>query len=376
MTIGISKVQMEVIMDKQQREEVYEYKKKLFLGNPISGLSAIEFGFDLDKQKNVYHYTDIAGFKSIMENRELWASHIAFMNDESEFFHGKNLFKEHLRAKIKSVSGVEQFILKDTLDRLDNEISGWIMPHSSKDVFSLSFSYSRNSLEMWRGYGRDSGIAIGFDYSLCNNPPEENFKNHDSIQMNQSCGGLCLLRSDQYEALIKKYGDENKVMPRNEVRFFPTAVVYDDDKKSELVEETIKMAMDYFYKFYPKLSERDVSIISDPLLDLIFLICPLLKHKGFEGEAECRLVENYYNDEESYPVEFRIRNGIMLPYIKYKMLDLNCRPITTWPIHEIVVGPGSKQDKVIQSVKYFLEKKDMKDLADKVVASDIPYVET
>lgn len=51
MTIGISKVQMEVIMDKQQREEVYEYKKKLFLGNPISGLSAIEFGFDLEKQK-------------------------------------------------------------------------------------------------------------------------------------------------------------------------------------------------------------------------------------------------------------------------------------------------------------------------------------
>lgn len=38
-------------MDKQQREEVYEYKKKLFLGNPISGLSAIEFGFDLEKQK-------------------------------------------------------------------------------------------------------------------------------------------------------------------------------------------------------------------------------------------------------------------------------------------------------------------------------------
>ena len=167
------------------------------------------------------------------------------MNDESEFSHGKNSFIEHLRAKIKSVLGVEHFILKDTLDRLDNEISGWIMPHSSKDVFSLSFSYNRNSLEMWRGYGRDSGIAIGFDYSLCNNPPEENFKNHDSIQMNQSCGGLCLLRSDQHEALKNKYGDENKVMPRNEVRFSPVALVYNDNKKSELVEETIK-AHEYF----------------------------------------------------------------------------------------------------------------------------------
>ena len=369
---------MEDVMDNSRREEIYADLKKIFFGNPISGLSAIKFGFELEKPQNVYHYTDISGFKSIIENRELWASHIAFMNDESEFSHGKNLFKRHLESRIKSVSGVEQFILKDTLNRLDNEISGWIMPHSSKDVFSLSFSYNRNSLEMWRGYGRDSGIAIGFDYSLCNNPPEENFKNYDSIQMNQSCGGLCLLRSDsdQHEALKNKYGDENKVMPENEVRFFPVAVVYNDNKKSELVEETIKMVMDYFYKFYPKLSERDVSIISDPLLDLIFLICPLLKDKGFEGEAECRLVENYYNDKESYPVEFRIRNGIMLPYIKYKMLDLNCRPITIWPIHEIVVGPGSKQNKVIQSIKYFLEKKDMKDLVDKVVASDIPYVET
>lgn len=46
------------------------------------------------------------------------------------------------------------------------------------------------------------------------------------------------------------------------------------------------------------------------------------------------------------------------------------------PICEIIVGPGLKQNKVVDSVKYFLEKNKMGYLADKIKASDIPYIET
>ena len=46
----------------------------------------------------------------------------------------------------------------------------------------------------------------------------------------------------------------------------------------------------------------------------------------------------------------------MLLYVKYKLMDLNCRPLMEIPICEIIVGPGLKQNKVVDSVKYFLEK--------------------
>lgn len=73
-------------------------------------------------------------------------------------------------------------------------------------------------------------------------------------------------------------------------------------------------------------------------------------------------------------IQFHERGGIVLPYIRYKMTDKYCRPLVQMPIREIVVGPGVRQNKVMESVKYFLEKNNMGYLAGKVRASDIPYI--
>ena len=59
-------------------------------------------------------------------------------------------------------------------------------------------------------------------------------------------------------------------------------------------------------------------------------------------------------------VHYRERNGIILPYIKYKMVDRNCRSLHEMPIDKIVVGPGLNQEKTVESVKYFLEKVEWK----------------
>ena len=130
-------------------------------GDPLSGISLVINQFDLISRADVYHYTDISGFISIMQKRELWASHIAFMNDKSEYLHGKELFQRQLRGKIASVSGREGEFLRQVIKGLDNELGDGFFTASSKDVFSLSFSHARDSLEMWRGYGKNSGIAIG-----------------------------------------------------------------------------------------------------------------------------------------------------------------------------------------------------------------------
>lgn len=332
-----------------------------FSGDPISGMSVLEKQFGLLQINNVYHYTDISGFISIMENHELWASHIAFMNDKSEYLHGKELFRERILQKIANVSEPEKQVLQNIIKSLDKEISDGVFPISSKDVFSISFSYNRDSLEMWRGYGKESGVAIGFDFSQCHSLP-----------------GMCLIRKEMYEKLLEQYNNiPENVCPNYEHRFLPISVLYEDEKKLELVDQAIDMGLTCFNNQAKSLVEIATIAASDFLSDLIFRLNPQLKHRGFSGEAECRFVDNSVKrSDEAYRIHYRNRGGIVLPYVKYKLTDLNCRPLSKIPICEIVVGPGLKQSKTIDSIKYFLGKNQMSYLVNKVHASDIPYIET
>lgn len=70
---------------------------------------------------------------------------------------------------------------------------------------------------------------------------------------------------------------------------------------------------------------------------------------------------------------FRKRDGILLPYIKIIILDVNCRPHNFFPISDIIVAPSSQREYVADSVKYFLEKSGYEYLVDKVRISEIPY---
>ncbi len=54
---------------------------------------------------------------------------------------------------------------------------------------------------------------------------------------------------------------------------------------------------------------------------MIFLSSPLFKHEGFRREEECCFVEHLTGNIKK--VHYRERNGIILPYIKYKMVDRN-----------------------------------------------------
>ena len=331
-------------------------------GDPLSGISLLINQFDLISRSDVYHYTDINGFISIMQKRELWASHIAFMNDKSEYLHGKELFQRQLRGKMASVQGREGEFLRQVIKGLDNELSDGFFTASSKDVFSLSFSHARDSLEMWRGYGKNSGIAIGFSHSKCASLP-----------------GMCLIRREMYERLLAQYkGNARQVYPKYEQGFIPWRVLYDDEKKVELVDSTIELGLNCVRNQSKANRKRGYVVGIQFLLDMIFYLIPFFKHRGFSGEEECRIVEHFVKTEGDHKcdIQFHERGGIALPFIRYKMMDKYCRPLEQMPIHEIVVGPGVKQDKVIESVKYFLERNEMAYLAEKVRASNIPYIQT
>lgn len=150
------------------------------------------------------------------------------MNDKSEYLHGKDLFQKQIEKSISEVSDGKKQVLKAALESFNQEKSSWVFPTSSKDVFSISFSYNRDSLEMWRGYGKDSGIGIGFDFSKCHSLP-----------------GMCLIREEMYEKLLEKHNHiPENVCPDYELQFFPISVLYEDDQKQEVVKQAIERNTD------------------------------------------------------------------------------------------------------------------------------------
>lgn len=127
--------------------------------------------------------------------------------------------------------------------------------------------------------------------------------------------------------------------------------------KNEIIFEVVSIALEHLKLLESKNVEWAeifaLNCISKTLVDIF----PYLKNEGFKNEDECRIVDNLIYDRNDVPLKiyYRERNGLILLYIKYVLLDMNCRPLKKWSIKEIVVGPGLKQKDVIESVKYFLK---------------------
>jgi hypothetical protein len=95
----------------------------------------------------LFHYTNQAGLFGIFESRELWASSIQHLNDESEFEYATRLFEAAL-SKVES----------ETMMAILN--LGWSRTYR---MFVFSFSARKDRLSQWRAYCRDGGFSIGFD---------------------------------------------------------------------------------------------------------------------------------------------------------------------------------------------------------------------
>lgn len=115
---------------------------------------------DIQPPQFLYHYTDAAGLKGIVESGVLRATHIAFMNDSSEYLHGVSL----LTQAIEQVRSNESDPLKiSLLEQIKDPVS-LTRPQDVAPYFVSCLSAHENSLNQWRAYGRgEGGYSIGFD---------------------------------------------------------------------------------------------------------------------------------------------------------------------------------------------------------------------
>lgn len=292
----------------------------------------------------IYHYTTLDGFISILENRDFWISNINFMNDSREFIDGKNMFIKYLKNKTSQDTEHAEFY-NELENIVNSDSSTGFYNIDRNDIFALSFCDKGDLLTQWQVYGKN-GIAIGFENELT------------------TYNAMTFMNEERYIETIK-HTDPNKILPNNEIKMVLHNVIYKEDLKIKIFSNIIDKAK----YFLDSLGEKIYEQLLQDVTDALFTVFPLMKDINFEHEREKRFL--YPVRDEN--IHFRNRNGIILPYIKMKILDVNCRPHIKFPVKEIVIAPGDRQEYIATSVKYFLQKTGYDYLVDKVRTSRIPY---
>jgi hypothetical protein len=109
----------------------------------------------------LYHYTGIAALLGIVQSRTLWASHIFYLNDESEISYASEALRACVAKQIYRTRDIEQEFLEH-LHRWIEEFTS-----SSCDLFIFSLSEDSSVLSQWQRYTpHGKGVSIGFSPSF------------------------------------------------------------------------------------------------------------------------------------------------------------------------------------------------------------------
>ncbi|WP_157071248.1 DUF2971 domain-containing protein, partial [Alicyclobacillus acidiphilus] len=151
----------------------------------------------------LYHYTNLDGFKGIIEGKSFWASDIRFLNDSTEFIHGRDLCLECVESLCRDNPGSDGLTFLEGLrDLLTASPLLWgDIDDSPYYIFVVSFCEDGDLLSQWRGYSRgQQGVSLGF-------------KVRDLVSV-----------STQY---TNNY-------------FIPSKVIYDDNVKRKIIYDILK----------------------------------------------------------------------------------------------------------------------------------------
>ena len=113
-----------------------------------------------DKQTDrLFHYTDAAGFKGIIETGEIWATHFDQSNDRGELRHGETTAVEEAADVLRELpeKSLRRYFVEQFLELYPRACLTRIT-----SVYLASFSEAEDQLSQWRAYGSDGlGFALG-----------------------------------------------------------------------------------------------------------------------------------------------------------------------------------------------------------------------
>lgn len=252
----------------------------------------------------LFHYTDINAVRSIIEDQKFWLTHIRYMNDKSELVHYLNLFREKWVPKqlnlmlTRALGG--QPATKEQLEfvfaqrkNIDDSLSEVT---TNINAYVGSFCGKADLLSQWRGYTNGIiGYCIEFDESILNEYFSDAFKDNAKLKE-------CVYKGEDHENVINQYVDK-------------------------MLEEEVGDAE----------GDENRANIFRKLIDE----CSFFKPEAFAEENENRL--RIFHDDE---FDFRVRNGILIPYLEVDIPDKVIKSIT--------VGPHENQTLAHQALTHYI----------------------
>lgn len=256
-------------------------------------------------RRTLYHYTSLSSFFSIVsnikttekeENLNLWATHIDYFNDPSEYTILYDACCEMFSSKqskdnSKNSSSIESIIERNEIDK----------------PFIFSLSEKCDSLYMWQNYSENGqGVCLGFD--------------EDKLKSNKDSG---------FELKRCKYFSKPKILKSlNEIY---------GNQMYKLLLKSPEIMLHPLQKIDVK---GDKLFINTKVLNsLLDNEAEVYKHFAYKHEKEHRIVAKRKIQE----INFRVRNNIIIPYITI------CIP--TDCINEIYIGPCANMETTQNSIE-------------------------
>lgn len=123
---------------------------------------------DIPSDAIIYHYTSPAGFAGIIQNEQIWATDINYLNDNSELRYCYTLVDRLIRER-KTILHTNFFeFLHNQCFQISKryDLSNRLLFANKMDFYVISFSLEQDNLNMWKYYTKtpDSiGYNIGFE---------------------------------------------------------------------------------------------------------------------------------------------------------------------------------------------------------------------
>jgi hypothetical protein len=245
--------------------------------------------------QHLFHYTDAAGIVGISSSKELWATHIQFLNDTRELVQAADSLRTDLDnfTRMFECDQGELELLK-ALGRYAGSLSG--------GIFVASLSEHRDQLSQWRAYCPVGGYSVGFP-------------------------------SEHLVDVAKEQG------------FYLGPCVYEHAKKWPLERELIFRSLTKYYLLMDQGTAQEPAREQTALhfAQEVAQYGVLIKHRGFAEEAEWRLVSPplTYMDTR---IRHRAGPRSVVPYAAFKLLTPTHRTINRSLDSSLLVIAGPSPD--------------------------------
>ncbi len=270
----------------------------------------------------LYHYTTAEGLIGIVKTRRIWATNILYLNDTEEYRHGVRLgaaYVDELLGKAKEPDEAAYLTdLKGAVQEMERsyEAPGYV----------ASFSENQDDLSQWRAYCSAGGFAIGFPRKLL---AELAYTHLYAFEK-------CSYDPPSQDRAIRAYIDHG-------------------------IQADVSQCGGYKKCRWAAIR--------------LMIFSATLKDPTFHQENEWRMVRYPGPDAEKNGVDFRVRNGVVVPYMEchLEFKDNDARTKKMWESVRVTIGPTPSCEVSKASVEKLLRLRSPAESPGEVTLTSVPY---